>query len=274
MTDRADIIVLSDLHVDFIEGYQTLDDFIDEISARRPRLLVAAGDLGHGRHFERALEVLNAIPADQRAVVVGNHDLWCHCKFWHSACTSEKLFREIHPKVAADLGWAWLENVTLRVGDAAIVGSVGWYDYSACDQPGASTEQIRSVKARYNNDGNYMDASWDDLRVAEDCRAGLAQRLEVIEKDPSISRSIVVTHLPILREQRVAASGDEPISNAYFLNYTIGHEVMKFPKVTEIVSGHTHRAMDSMVDRPGLSPVRARVVGADYGRPTFVEVTV
>jgi hypothetical protein len=274
MTKRADIIVLADLHIDFIDNDFAIQDFVDSIAARNPRLLIAAGDLGHGEHFERALRVLSKVPADQRAALVGNHDLWCHRKFWRTPCTSEHLYRVQHLRAAVDLGWVWLENEILRVGDAAIVGSVAWYDYSACDQPGAPADLICGVKGRYNNDGNFMDKAWDDLAVAEECRAGLVRRLEEIEQDPSVSKAVVVTHLPILREQRVAAPGDEPISNAYFYNYTIGHEVVKFPKVTEIVSGHTHRGMDRVIERPGRPPVRARVIGADYGRPVFVEVNL
>ena len=46
------------------------------------------------------------------------------------------------------------------------------------------------------------------------------------------------------------------------------------PKVTEIVSGHTHVGRDASVERPPHAPVRARVIGSVYGAPALVRIEV
>ena len=59
-----------------------------------------------------------------RLFVAGNHELWT------AGHDSYRLYTHELPGRVRALGWHWLEGEPFVAGDAAIVGSLGWYDYS------------------------------------------------------------------------------------------------------------------------------------------------
>ena len=60
----------------------------------------------------------------QAVRVAGNHELWA------ARGDSYAIFTEELPRRVRAMGWHWLETEPFVSGDVAIVGSVGWYDYS------------------------------------------------------------------------------------------------------------------------------------------------
>ena len=54
----------------------------------------------------------------------GNHELWSH------GTDSYELFTRILPEKIQSMGWRWLQDEPFVTNDIAIVGSLGWYDYS------------------------------------------------------------------------------------------------------------------------------------------------
>src|SRR5262249_49433846 len=149
-------------------------------------------------------------------------------------------------------GATWLEEEIVRVGDVAIVGSIAWYDYSAVD-PGItlSPDDIGKMKHHLNNDSTWIDWERDDREFAAERGAALGERLKEAARDPKVRAILVVTHVPILEEQIERRPKDQlwGVSNAYFGNLTLGAALIGEPKVSAVVSGHTHF---------GRSHVRAR----------------
>lgn len=47
----------------------------------------------------------------------------------------------------------------------------------------------------------------------------------------------------------------------------MGKEVLKFSKVRDVISGHTHRKVDKLVGN-----IRVQVVPSDYFKPAFVAI--
>src|SRR5687768_12441076 len=62
--------------------------------------------------------------AGPKLFVAGNHELWTRDADSHRLYTIEL------PRRVRALGWHWLETDPFVMGNVAIVGSVGWYDYS------------------------------------------------------------------------------------------------------------------------------------------------
>jgi len=266
------MLVTSDLHLG-ITPERALAGLAARMRALKPSVLLVLGDVGEGsRQFERALEILGAV-APLQGLILGNHDVWSE-----PGASSRELLEHRLPEIAAAQGFEYLEDRLWRVRDTAIVASAAWYDYSAIDAAhrGVPVEEVARRKGDFNNDAHRIDWPWSDLEVAARCRASVERRIAEAEADPRVLRIVVATHVPVV-EAQVVRREDDPrwgFSNAYFGHLTLGAAVLRSPKVTEIVSGHTHAERDEVVERPPLPPVRARVVGSAYGNPEFVSLDV
>lgn len=269
------IAISSDLHFDFA-GHLTEPDAIRALAARvrdeRPDAVVLAGDLAHGLDaFGACVDCFRDAGAPL-AVLAGNHDVW---KDEATGTGSLALWERALPEATRARGAVWLEHDTLRVGDVAVVGSLAWYDYSAVD-PGVvmAPAQIGRVKRLFNNDAHWIDWPHDDRAFARALGEGMLQRLDAACRDPAVRAVLVVTHVPILEAQMIRKPDDPRwgLSNAYFGNMTLGHEVVRQPKVRAVVSGHTHFARHETLAREGAEPIDVRVVGSDYGEPVHLTI--
>lgn len=209
------------------------------------------------------------------AVLAGNHDVWRDRSL---DIGSEQLFTEVLPRVCTDLGALWLEGACCRLGDVSVVGSMAWYDYSAIDpqQKGPGAEQIAASKRFFNNDANWIDWPHSDLEVAASLAGPLLAQLRAAEAAPEVRAVAVVTHVPVLDAQMARKPHDPAwgFSNAFFGNLTLGEQILRFPKVSAVLSGHTHIGREGSLARPPLPPVRYRVVPSDYGEPRHVMIEV
>jgi predicted phosphodiesterase len=273
------LVVTSDLHYDTrgdLTEPAAIERLAEEIRAEAPDALVLAGDLGHRIAEFRACLTCFAGVCASTGVVAGNHDVWRDDQAGHG---SQALFEELLPAVARDLGYTWLEDDVIRVGDRAVAGSCAWYDYSGVDPRhvgGYSPDDLQLIKGTMSNDAGWIDWPWTDRELAARVRAGLAARLDALEGDAGVEAVAVVTHVPILDAQMTRKADDERwgISNAYFGNLTIGRDVLARAKVRAVVSGHTHHGREARVDRADMPPVEVRVVDADYGEPRFTVLEV
>ncbi len=264
------LAVSSDLHFDD-RGHLTSGEAIERVArslaAERPDMIVLAGDIGHGLDNIRGGITPFVGRAAQVAVVAGNHDVWRDKK---RQLGSHELFERAIPELCADLGVTWLETTTLRHERVAVVGSMAWYDYSAIDPSQAHKASLAAtLKRQFNADAHQVDWAATDLEMASHLADRLMDRISLLERDPSIDTIAVVTHVPLLDEQMTRKPRDPhwSFSNAYFGHLTLGVRVAACPKVTLVVSGHTHGARSAVRDRPGMRPLRSAVIGSDYGAP-------
>lgn len=271
------LAVTSDLHYD-PAGHLTppplVRDLARAVAAERPDAVVLAGDLAHGlRAFRECVRCFADVGAPV-AVLAGNHDVW---RDDEAGVGSAELWGGALARVARAEGALWLEGEVLRVGDAAVVGSMAWYDYSAMDPTVRATpDEAALAKRFYNNDAAWVDWGRDDRDVARALADGLAATLARAAADPGVRAVAVVTHVPVLEEQMVRKPHDPRwgFSNAYFGHLTLGARVVAEPKVRAVVSGHTHGGREAVRERPGAPPVDVRVVGSDYGAPAYVVLEV
>ena len=266
------IAVTSDLHYD-PTGRLTHPSLItalaEDIASKQPDALILAGDLAHGRRgFEDCLSCFSKVCAPL-AVIAGNHDIWADEE---DGLSSQKLWENVLEVTTSRHGALWLEKENLILGKTGIVGSLAWYDYSAVDPSVATNDEfLESMKSSLNNDGNWINWSKSDRSFARELNQAMLLRLQQLSANPGIRDIVVVTHVPVVEQQIVRKPQDWRwgLSNAYFGNLTLGHEVLKEPKVRAIISGHTHVGRQVRVVRDKLSDIDVRVVDSDYGAPGY-----
>src|SRR5215212_3732456 len=124
------LLATADLHYNHHRSKPVADELIDEMnrvcetSHIDAILLVGDTAVADGDSLEQCLSRIRF--AGEKIFVAGNHELWTR------SADSYKIFREDLPRRVRELGWRWLEDDPFVASDrsVAIVGSVGWYDYS------------------------------------------------------------------------------------------------------------------------------------------------
>src|SRR5213078_4535770 len=118
------ILVTADLHYNHGKSKTLAEEVIEEMNSVSADVLLVVGDtaVSDGNYLEQCLTRFRF--DGPKLFVAGNHELWT------KGPDSYQLFREELPRRVRELGWRWLEGEAFVEGDVAIVGSVGWYDYS------------------------------------------------------------------------------------------------------------------------------------------------
>src|SRR5688572_27786268 len=118
------LLVTSDLHYNHARSKPLADELIGRMNAERGDALLVVGDtaVADGDALERCLARFTF--AGPRLFVAGNHELWT------AGDDSYRLYTHDLPRRVTALGWRWLEGEPFVMDGAAVVGNVGWYDYS------------------------------------------------------------------------------------------------------------------------------------------------
>lgn len=256
-------IITSDLHLG-LDPVASIQFLKDKIVQHDPTVIIIAGDIGESvKNFRDCLSLLSDVGCPV-GVVIGNHDLYAYDKRY----PSEELWTKALPHIVKKLGLVWMEEENIVINGTAFVGTVGWYDYSSKTLK-VSDRFYEEEKGAFVSDGSYIDWLRTDKDFAAELLLSFVKRLENAQNDPAVGRIIVVTHVPLFKEQMVRHGSDNPYADAYFGNFTMGKEVLKFSKVTDVISGHTHRKVDKMVEH-----IRVQVVPSDYFKPAFVALEI
>jgi 3',5'-cyclic AMP phosphodiesterase CpdA len=261
----------SDLHVP-ITPVERVAGLMKEIAAYQPDAVVVAGDLAETpRDLDRCLQTLREGVSCPVCVLAGNHDLWAHPPY-----DSQRLWKEHLPAAVAAAGCRWLEGSGFVVGDTAVVGTIAWYDYSAAGPSVKATAlKFAQNKMHYNADALRIDWSWSDPEFSMSVSNPFLTTLARLQSEEAVRHIVVVTHVPLLEEQmcRKPDNAEWAFSNAYFGNLTLGRRVLDYPKVSHIISGHTHVGRQANVNRRAGSPVEAIVIASDYEKPGWLGLT-
>jgi 3',5'-cyclic AMP phosphodiesterase CpdA len=263
--------IASDLHLG-ITPEPAIRSLAAAVAAGDHDVVILAGDVAEGPSlWLRCLEIFAGACRDSALLVVpGNHDLWAR-----EEATTADLFGRLLPSLARDAGFAWLEGNPLVRGDAAVAGGMAWYDYSAAEPDlDLGPAWYAAHRRELIGDGENMDRGFDDRAFAAERSAALLADLDALEKEAAVASVLVVTHVPILEPQLWRKPWDREwaVRTAFYGNLTLGKEVLARPKVSTVVSGHTHGGKRAAVYRKSGPPVTAMVVGSDFGRPAFVTV--
>ncbi|MDA1087805.1 MAG: metallophosphoesterase [Verrucomicrobia bacterium] len=260
------VAIFPDLHVGITQE-STARLVAEKLRAEAPDVIVLAGDLGEPLpRFEQALDLFADVDCAV-AVLAGNHDVWNRFEIE----TSEELWNGRLPGAVRDRGFVWLEEENIVAHGTAVVGTIGWYDYSAKPPEFAhkDDEVMFRTKKVFNNDGNYIDWPWTDVEFAGMVGASFVQRMEAANADPAVHEIIVVTHVPVFPEQASRQPGNNPRAAAYFGNWSLGRVIEQYDKVAHVFSGHTHDGVAAVHVTPRGRGIPCTTVGSDYGAPRY-----
>jgi 3',5'-cyclic AMP phosphodiesterase CpdA len=256
----------ADLEAQLLPG--EMERFVASVFAEAPDVFIIAGDIaGLGKKkrtpFLRSFDGLEAA----KLIVPGNHDLWFpEGDSWaHYAAMRDEF---------AESGWHMLDGAPMTFGNVAIVGSAGWYDYTLADPrlelPHDSDYAAKRWCGRVIwNDGIFVRLGRTDKEFC----AGLLRRLEedIDSVEAQVDTIVAVTHV-IGFEEMLTSKPDIPtwvFCNAYMGSTQLGALLLRHPKVSYHLCGHTHEAR--VVRKGHLTSIN---VGSTYARKRLEVLTV
>lgn len=274
------LLVTADLHCDNARSRDGAGALIERINREPFDVLLVVGDVGNGDDdtLERSLERFNF--AGPRLFVPGNHELWTR------RGDSLRLHDEELPRRVRSTGWHWLPGGPFVRDGIAIVGSLGWYDYSfAADylgvprrfyeakvSPGAARalqarpdlferaddipEAAMNVVARWN-DGRFVRLPMSDEAFCERLLGQLAADLDAVESAGRVVAAI--HHVPFRELLPPLRMPTWDFAHAFLGSPRFGELLRSKRNVTHVVCGHSHFAAEATI--AGIGAVN---VGSGY----------
>ncbi len=284
------LLVTADLHYNHPKSRALADEVIDRMNAAGGDVLLVVGDTAaaDGDAFERCLGRFQF--AGPKLVVAGNHELWTN------GPDSYELLHCTLPARAAAIDWRWIQGEPFVADDLAIVGSVGWYDYSFAQanleiplrfyehkvSPGAAErfEEFAFLFDRQDDlpaGAKEIVARWNDgrhVKLHRSDREFLAELLQQLERQlQSLAdkRQIIAAahHLPFRELLPPPHSAQWDFAKAYLGSEAIGHLLLRFPNVSHLFCGHSHMPCDLHVGH-----IHAINIGSGYRSKTFYSLDV
>ncbi|HEY0007549.1 MAG TPA: metallophosphoesterase [Tepidisphaeraceae bacterium] len=260
------LLVTADLHFNHNRSRPLAEEAIAEINATPGDVLLLVGDTAaaDGDALEQALSRITF--TGPKLFLCGNHELWT------SGPNSYALFEIDLPRRVRELGWQWLETEPFQLAGTAIVGTVGWYDYSfAADtlgipdrfyaakiSPGAA-HRLSSYQHLLRDDVSpaamEVVARWNDgkfVKLGRADEAFLQERIDrlrlSLDQVAAADRVIAaVHHVPFkqLLPPRHSATWD--FARAYLGSDRLGDVLLADPRVSHVYCGHSHHAAEAHI---------------------------
>src|SRR5262249_52351260 len=151
----------------------------------------------------------------RKVLVPGNHDIWVEGE--DKRGDSWRVYTEHLPAISARHGFQYLDAgpLLLPEADAAIVGSMNWYDWSWGRAPGWEPPpdfderlgEMRFTRGRHN-DARFV--RWQHTNQSFTSHAVATFERQLDEALRQVSRVIVVTHHPAFRGLNFPDPGGPP----------------------------------------------------------------
>lgn len=281
------IFATADLH--WPSCKEKLPSLVDRLMDSNANVLVLAGDISSFdmvdyddclSHFDRF--------QGAKLAVAGNHDLW-------TRNTSSMLrYREVLPDMLKKHRFHYLDAKPIIIEDIGFVGNMGWYDYSFRFQEetnGGVIIEDKLVKLKDLPTEIYADKRFrlfDGKTKSYECWADgdyiilprsdesyadlLSQKLEfdISQVRDKARKLVAVTHhVPFANMVRINGRDVSNIWCAYSGSEKTGRVLLAEPKVTTLISGHTHR-----YELKQNGHIACYNVSGDYGKPYSREIEV
>jgi predicted phosphohydrolase len=276
------VVVTSDLHHNHARSRPLADELIDKINRTGGDVLVLVGDsavLSDGA-LEACLSRFKF--SGTKLFVPGNHELWTR------GTDSHELFAHVLPERVEALGWEWLQTKPFVSDRLAIVGNLGWYDYSFSQEnlgipkrfyeakisPGAAERfeeyaglfvrkddiprHAREVLARWN-DGKFIKLHRSDEQFLDELLMMLKSQLDTLRDHPRVIAAI--HQLPFRELLPPPRTAQWDFAKAYLGSEKIGRLLLEYPNVREVFCGHSHFPAEAQVGH-----IHAKNTGCGYHR--------
>jgi len=248
----------NDLHLDLGHLWnETLPGFLDRLERERSLRLILAGDLVSfaENRLDAAFRAL-APYGGQILYIPGNHELWTE------GGDSRRIYEETIPALCRRHGVHLLDEAPWVEGGVAVVGNVGWYDYSFQNgQAGFPQEwyEDKRIPGQFEwMDRRYIRWSWTDAGFTGACCRRLEAQLSGLPG--TVETVLAVTHHLPFPELLVRKSDPQwSFGNAFMGSGRIGGVLRRFPRVRLLYCGHSHAAV-----RAEVGGIRAASLGGNY----------
>jgi predicted phosphohydrolase len=285
------LLITADLHYNHPRSHPLAVDLIAQMNQAGGDVLLVVGDTASadGDDLEKCLSLFRF--NGPKLFVAGNHELWTRRD------DSDRIFTEELPKRIGQLGWHWLQDQPFVAGNIAIVGSIGWYDYSFAQSsleiprrfyaakvsPGAAdrldqhqhlldnrddvSARAAGIVARWN-DGQFVKLHQTDEEFLARLLDQLSGQLQSLSRFP---RQIIaaVHHLPFAQLLPPPHSAQWDFAKAYLGSDQIGRLLVQFPNVTHVYCGHSHYPAEAAIGH-----LQAINVGSGYRAKKFLTLDV
>jgi predicted phosphohydrolase len=281
------LIVTADLHLNHSRSRTSALEAIVRINDTEGDALLLVGDTGVADDDSLERVMTGITFPGPKLFLCGNHELWT------AGPDSYRLFTEDLPRRVRACGWQWLESDPLQIGDVAVVGSVGWYDYGfAVDTLGiprrfyeakvspGGAERLSAFRHLVDADvpleAMEIVARWNDgkfVKLGRSDEAFLEERLDALRRSlASVSANRVVAavhHVPLAELLPPRHKGTFDFVRAYLGSPRLGELLLSDPRVTHVLCGHSHFGVDTQI-----GSVRAINVGSGYGHKNVLTLDV
>ena len=281
------LLATADLHWNHPRSRPLAEELIDDMNRAGGDVLLLVGDtaVADGDALEECLSRFNF--AGAKLFVAGNHELWT------TRGDSYAIYIEELPRRVRALGWRWLETEPFVAGDVALVGSVGWYDYTFAAasleiprrfyqrkiSPGAARylgtypelfdaslgdvpPHALDVIARWNDEKFVKLPGKSDEQFLEELRSRLDAQLTTLSSAKQVVAAI--HHLPFRELLPPPHSAQWDFAKAYLGSDRIGQVLLKHQNVRLALCGHSHFPAAATVGH-----IRAINIGSGYRLKTF-----
>jgi hypothetical protein len=284
------ILITADLHFNHPRSQALAEDLIQEMNTTGGDVLLLIGDtaIADGDSLEQCLSKFKF--NGPKLLVPGNHELWT------KGTDSYQLLKEDFPRRVANMGWHWLPDAPFVTTDVAIVGSLGWYDYSFAQTdlgipqkfyerkiaPGVVEQfaeyadlipdldhlspQTRQIAARWN-DGIHVKLGRSDQEFLNELLQQLAHQLDALKNHPRIIAAIHCLPFAQLLPPRHSAQWD--FAKAYLGSKKIGQLLLQYPNIQNLYCGHSHFPAQAQIQH-----IQAINIGSGYRSKRFVKLEV
>jgi hypothetical protein len=282
------LLITADLHYNHPRSRAGAEELIEQMNRSGGDAVLLIGDTSVAD--EDGLErCLSRFQIDgPKLFVAGNHELWTR------GSDSYEIFKKTLPTRVRELGWHWLEGEPYHLGEAAIVGSIGWYDYAFAPSelgipwrfyehkmsPGAA-ERFREYQHLFHPSDDISPAArlvfarWNDakfVKLRRSDEAFLNELLDLLRAQLESLRPIprviaAIHHLPFRELLPPPRNAPWDFAKAFLGSPRIGELLLQYPNVREVYCGHSHFAAEAHVGH-----LHAINIGSGYRVKTFRQV--
>ncbi len=233
------VAVISDLHLDENQAYPVLERLAEMLSAERANLVLVAGDITECVDVTiDVMDLFEELCGCPVYYVPGNHDLW---REERDTRTTDEIYQMFVDDFRCLSGKT--QVIRCKTGNFALVGDVGWYDYSFANEA-FSEEDLRLMQYDGRTWQDKLKNQWTDDNLS--CCEMQLERLEKQLKEAGSLPIIAVTHMLPIREFCVPESREMwKYFNGFLGSKKLGELFEKY-NVKVSVSGHVHYRKEVM----------------------------
>jgi Icc-related predicted phosphoesterase len=284
------LLVTADLHYNHAHSKALAEEIMDQMNAAGGDVLLVVGDtaVGDGNALEQCLSRFRF--SGPKLFVAGNHELWTF------GPDSYELLNVSLPQRVAHLGWRWLQTEPFVAGDIAILGNVGWYDYSFAVprlqiprrfyehgiSPGAAARlsefsQLLESQADVPSQAMQIVARWNDakfVRLHRSDEAFLDELIQTMREQLESLRQVrqviaAVHHVPFAELLPPHRGAQWDFARAFLGSHRIGELIREFDNVRHVLCGHSHFGVEAQIDQ-----IQAVNIGSGYRSKRFIRLDV